>query len=759
MRRRYPPCVAHAAHPSGPTVHDGWLLPTLATLLPPAALERLHRDVRDSYWDVCVAHGAASDAEILEALGTRFGMPVATLGRVSARARELVPEAVARRYRVLPLDASDSELVVATADPHDLDGERALAFATGRRVRLLLASPAQIERRLDEIYRPEPGVERLLDGVAAYADDGAAAGEELPGEAGEADRPVLRLVDHIVAEAIAARASDVHLEMEEAGVAVRCRIDGVLRQTMALPRGIGGPLVSRVKIMARLDIADRLRPQDGRARVTVEGRAVDLRISTLPSAHGEKVVIRILDQQGGALTLDATGMAEAELRRVDRLLAAREGLVLVTGPTGSGKTTTLYSMLRTVQQRGVNVVTVEDPVEYRLAGIVQVQVHERAGLTFAAALRSILRQDPDVILVGEIRDRETAEIAVQAALTGHLVFSTLHTIDSAGAVARLADLGVEGFKLAAALKGVIAQRLVRRLCPACKTPIADGGAPEECLPRGCPRCAGTGYHGRIAVSEVLLVDGEVERRIAAGEPVERLSEAARAAGMRSLWEVGHAHLAAGATSRDELARVVEAPTVAPESSSGPLRPAAREAASPLRAAGRAAAAAFPSPPVPQRREESDVTELRVGVVDVYVMRREDDGWQFLALRRSAGFRCAGAWEAVHGRLEEGERPEAAALRELREETGLDPERLYNVTVQAFYLHTTGVVQLAVAFAAILTQPADVRLGEEHADFEWVSAGEARTRYAWPREREAVDHIVKLLASGDAGAVEDVLRVR
>jgi len=560
---------------------DDWLLPTLEALLTPEHLRRLRETVRESYWEACVDGGFATETAMLEALGARFRMPVADLSAVSARARDLVPEAVARRYRVLPLAATDAVLEVATADPHDLDGERALAFATGRTVRVSLASPSRILERIDEVYRPdgavqESAVQRILDGVASGYDVQNIAEVDEDVDGGPADgaleRPVMQLVDHVLAEAIAARASDVHVEMEERGVAVRFRIDGVLRQTMSLPKGVGGPLVSRVKIMAKLDIADRLRPQDGRARVAVNGSPVDLRISTLPSAHGEKVVVRILDQRATVLSLDVLGMHAAERARVERLLASREGLVLVTGPTGSGKTTTLYSMLREVQRRGVNVVTVEDPVEYRLPGIVQVQVHEKAGLTFAAALRSILRQDPDVILVGEIRDRETAEIAVQAALTGHLVFSTLHTIDSAGAVARLGDLGVESFKLAAALKGVIAQRLVRRLCAACRTaassvPSSVGAAlaagSAALAPRGCVDCASTGYRGRLAVTEVLVVDAEVERRIAGGDSSDRVTDAARSAGMRSLWEAGLAHVAAGATSADELLRVVEAPAAPP----------------------------------------------------------------------------------------------------------------------------------------------------------------------------------------------------
>jgi len=297
---------------------------------------------------------------------------------------------------------------------------------------------------------------------------------------------------------------------------------------------------------------------------------VDLRVSTLPAARGEKVVIRILDARATTLALDALGLAEADAARLDAVLDAREGLVLVTGPTGSGKTTTLYAALRQVQRRGVNVVTVEDPVEYRLAGIVQVQVNERAGLSFAAALRSILRQDPDVVLVGEIRDRETAAIAVQASLTGHLVLSTLHTIDAASAVTRLVDLGVEPFKIAAALRGVVAQRLLRRLCDACRRPVAPGwthprlaGLPpdgEACFAAaGCPACGGSGYRGRAAVVEILAGDHDVAHRIALGEPSARIAEAACAAGMRSLWVSGAEQVRRGVTDVEELLRALEVP--------------------------------------------------------------------------------------------------------------------------------------------------------------------------------------------------------
>jgi type II secretory ATPase GspE/PulE/Tfp pilus assembly ATPase PilB-like protein/CheY-like chemotaxis protein len=383
-------------------------------------------------------------------------------------------------------------------------------------------------------------------------------------------RPVVRLVDLMLSDGILSRASDIHVEPGEAGVAVRYRIDGVLRQVMNIPRTAGAPLISRIKIMSGLDIADRLRPQDGRARVAVNGAPVDLRVSTLPASHGEKVVIRILNAKATVLTLESLGMSPSERATMEALLNHKEGIILVTGPTGSGKTTTLYSMLRIVQDEGVNIVTVEDPVEYRLGkGIVQVQVHEKAGLTFAAALRSILRQDPDVVLLGEIRDKETAQIAVQASLTGHLVLSTLHTNDAANAVTRLVDMGIEAYKLASALRGVIAQRLMRKLCVTCRE-VNDQPPPERIrkyIPRetviyrplGCPDCSMTGYRGRFSVVEVLTMNVDMERLIGAGATAEKIASAARQNGMLSLFESGLQHVLAGETGVEELLRVVDVP--------------------------------------------------------------------------------------------------------------------------------------------------------------------------------------------------------
>jgi type II secretory ATPase GspE/PulE/Tfp pilus assembly ATPase PilB-like protein len=561
---------------------DEWVLTTLEALLTPEQFTQLKVLGEDSFWEAATRRGWTSDDLILQALSTRFRMKVANLSLVSQQAKELVPEQLVRKYRVLPLQISDSILDIATSDPHDLDCERTLAFALGRTVRMSLGSPSKILERLDEVYRPENVIEKILEGVTGNYDiesisESVDEAELELGKSRATERPVIQLVDRIVAEGIQSRASDIHLEPEEGGVAVRYRIDGVLRQVMVLPKAAGIPLVSRVKIMAQLDIADRLRPQDGRARVAVNGNRVDLRVSTLPASQGEKVVIRILDQRATVLSLDALGMNPDELERIQTLLQSREGIILVTGPTGSGKTTTLYSMLRQIQARGVNIVTVEDPVEYRLQGIVQVQVNEKAGLTFPAALRSILRQDPDVMLVGEVRDKETAMIAVQASLTGHMVLTTLHTIDAASSVTRLTDIGIESYKIAAAIKGVVAQRLLRRLCPHCRE-LATEAVPERLKkwfpdgttmyrPVGCPECSTTGFRGRLAVTEVLISSPELEHSIAANESSDRIAEAARDAGMRGLWESGVQHVRHGVTSVEELLRVLE-PPVEPQQQAG-----------------------------------------------------------------------------------------------------------------------------------------------------------------------------------------------
>src|SRR5437588_11767983 len=556
------------------TFSDEWLAHSLEGVVTPelVAERREKAAPQATLWETLVAQKISTDEQILTALSTRFRLKLADVQQIDPVAKERVPEQVARRYHILPLHATDSYLEVATANPFDLDSEKALAFATGREIRMLLLAPSKIAEKLDELYRPEKAVDKLLEGMESstlehlqdVAPDEIAASEE---EASQ--RPVVRLVDLIISEGILQRSSDIHIEPEEGGVAVRYRIDGVLRQVMKIPRQAGLPLISRIKIRSPLDIADRLRPQDGRARVAVNGQPIDLRVSTLPAALGEKVVIRILDSRATVKSLDSLGLNPGEADGITRLLENHEGIILVTGPTGSGKTTTLYSCINQIKSEGVNIVTVEDPVEYRMQGIVQVQVQEKAGLTFASALRSILRQDPNVVLIGEIRDRETAQIAVQASLTGHLVLSTLHTNDASNAVTRLVDIGVEAYKIAAALRGVLAQRLMRRLCPTCKqvwmeTPDARF---RKWLPKGtplyraagCPDCAMTGYRGRFSIVEVLTVTPEVERRIASGETAEHIAGAARRGGMKGMWESGLEHVLRGESTLDELTRVVDIP--------------------------------------------------------------------------------------------------------------------------------------------------------------------------------------------------------
>src|SRR5438094_791341 len=437
---------------------DEWLAQSLEGLTPQLLQElRGKSESGKTLWESLVAAKIATDAQIIDKVSHRFRLKVADPSKIDLTARDGVPEQLARRYRVLPLRLTDSYLELGTANPFDLDAEKALAFATAREIRLFLLAPSKISEKLDEIYKPERALDKLLEGMGDAAilttiPDAPHPEELNVSEADASQKPVVRLVDMIISEGILSRASDIHVEPEEGGVAVRYRIDGVLRQVMKIPRQAGLPLISRIKIMSALDIADRLRPQDGRARVAVNGQPIDLRVSTLPAALGEKVVIRILDSRATVKSLDSLGLNANEIEAIKALLENHEGILLVTGPTGSGKTTTLYSCINLIKSEGVNIVTVEDPVEYRMQGIVQVQVQEKAGLTFASALRSILRQDPNVVLVGEIRDRETAQIAVQASLTGHLVLSTLHTNDAANAVTRLVDIGVEAYKIAAAAR-------------------------------------------------------------------------------------------------------------------------------------------------------------------------------------------------------------------------------------------------------------------------------------------------------------------
>lgn len=509
---------------------DGWLLRLLLEtgVLSSDDIETVLASTEKTVWAACVRGGLISDDSILAAVARRFALPIANLAHLDVEVRRTLSADFARKYRVAPLHVKGRTLEVAVADPLVTEIESTIAFVSGRRVRLALTSPEQLEMLLDRLYPRHEVINTLIEelqpgdaDVLRRASEPSAANENIP---------LVKLVDALIAQAIRERASDIHLDPDTTGLSIRFRIDGVLLDMQRLPISVARPLVSRLKVMASLDIADRLRPQDGRAEAVIDGRHVDLRVSTLPvRERGETVVIRILDSGATPPELGDLGMTQAEQYRIERVLRGEEGMLLVTGPTGSGKTTTLYSCLRALQKASINIVTVEDPVEYRLDGATQVQVNEKIGMTFSNVLRSMMRQDPDVLLVGEIRDRDTVNIAVQASLTGHRVLSTLHTADSASAVTRLVSMGGDAVALAQALKGVVAQRLMRRVCPHCRVEIKPEQLPSAqrallanqvvtrlYAARGCGQCKNTGYVGRLAVAEVLVVTTTIARAIAAG---------------------------------------------------------------------------------------------------------------------------------------------------------------------------------------------------------------------------------------------------
>jgi type II secretory ATPase GspE/PulE/Tfp pilus assembly ATPase PilB-like protein/ActR/RegA family two-component response regulator len=521
-------------------------------------------------WQAAARECNLTTAEIAGLVGRAYGFPVANLASAENRALRLVPEATARKYQVLPLRESDRQLVVATANPNDFDAEQNIGFSAGRNVAFEIASPAAIAAGLDDSYSPNLVVEALLGKLDAGTGDNMRVMDEpadnvAPGELSAG--PIVRLVSLMIEHAIRERASDVHIEPGPVGGHVRIRVDGVMQSALQMPMSLLIRVVSRIKILGKLDIADRHRPQDGRARVQVGQRQYDLRISTVPTRDAEKVVIRILDPSASPM-LETLGIPAPELAKLRQLLGYREGIIIVTGPTGSGKSTTLYSLVRELSTGAINIMTVEDPVEYELAGVTQIQVEPKRNVTFASALRAMLRQDPDVIYVGEIRDAETAEIAAQAAMTGHLVVASLHTNDAVGVVPRLRDLGLPAATIATVLRGVVGQRLVRKLCPHCAEPIGGKMSREEQMLAdrqgvtpvrravGCKRCSGTGYRGRAAVAEVLTVTPQFADAVNRGVAPSELDALAKAGGMRPIRKAGADLVAEGVTTVQELDRVV-----------------------------------------------------------------------------------------------------------------------------------------------------------------------------------------------------------
>ncbi|MBM3696603.1 MAG: type II secretion system protein GspE [Actinobacteria bacterium] len=516
---------------------------------------------------VLVEEHIVSEGDMVRMLARHSGLAYVNLAEITIdpAAAALLPESLARRYAVIPIGFEDDRLVVAMADPGNVLVLDDLRAVTGMRVSPRLAARADIVDAIRRMARYDESVTDLADMLA----EGEVVEDLSKIEAAVEEAPVVKLINTLITRAVNERASDLHLEPGEKDLRVRFRIDGVLHEVMTTPRTVAGAVVSRVKIMADLDIAERRIPQDGRVGLRVAGRAVDLRVATLPSIYGEKVVIRVLDKEDSVLQLSDLGFLAHSLDRFSAALSKPYGTILVTGPTGSGKTTTLYAALGVLNRPDRNIITVEDPVEYRLAGITQVQVNRKAGLLFATALKSILRSDPDIVLVGEVRDPETAKTAVEAALTGHLVLTTLHTNDAASSINRLVDMGVEAYLVSSALDCIVAQRLARKLCGRCRQPREASsevrmqlGLPPEGEPvtvygtSGCKVCAGTGYRGRLCINEVLAVSEEIQRMAVERRPSDEIKKVAVEQGMRTLRRDGQEKVLLGQTTLEEILRVV-----------------------------------------------------------------------------------------------------------------------------------------------------------------------------------------------------------
>jgi type IV pilus assembly protein PilB len=532
---------------------------------------------------ILIDMGLVTESDLVSTLAQQIGLEYVDLAEetIDPAAAVLITPALARRYQALPIRWEEvttghannvsRRLVVAMADPSNVFAIDDIRTITGADVRTVVATKAGIQEAIDKHHRLDSDAEN----ITAQASSEFEPEEDLSAVRDVVeDAPIVKLVNVLITQAVQDRASDIHIEPTERDVRVRYRIDGVLHEVMRSPKNIQSGIISRLKIMADINIAERRVPQDGRVSAVIGGKNVDLRVATLPTVHGEKVVMRILDKSTALLKLSDLGFLPASMERYEQSYRKPYGTILVTGPTGSGKSTTLYATLNILNDESKNVITVEDPVEYRLPNINQVQVNMKAGLTFAAALRSILRSDPDIVLVGEIRDRETATIAIEAALTGHLVLSTLHTNDAATTPQRLVEMGVEPFLVGSAIDCIVAQRLARRLCDKCKEAYqptmaelqslggdgelvgASGELPTLFRPVGCGVCGKTGYHGRFAIHEVLSVNEDVERVIVERGHSEDIKKLAVAQGMMTLRQAGLIQVVNGLTSVEEVFRVV-----------------------------------------------------------------------------------------------------------------------------------------------------------------------------------------------------------
>jgi type IV pilus assembly protein PilB len=516
--------------------------------------------------------GVVTESQVASARAAQLGLPFVDLTEypVDSSAVALVPMQVLRRYEVLPIGRDGDRLMLAMADPRDVLAIDDVRAAVRMQVRPVVAERSDLLAAISRFVRSDGELSELT--TAIVEENGQSGSDLVPfaSEPSEDDAPIVRFVNLLISQAITDKASDIHIEPGERELHVRYRIDGVLHEMQRAPKNVQNGVISRLKIMSDIDIAERRKPQDGRMSVIHGGKQIDLRVATLPTVFGEKVVMRILDNSMTGLGMDQLRLLERNAAVYKASYTKPYGMILVTGPTGSGKSTTLYTTLHEVARPEINVITVEDPVEYRIAGINQVQVNPKAGLTFASALRSILRSDPDVVLIGEIRDHETAQIAIEASLTGHLVLSTLHTNDAPSAVTRLIEMDIEPFLVGSALDCIVAQRLARKLCDKCKAPyqpsfeelqalrFAEPGDPQPTLhkPVGCTSCSNTGYRGRIALHEVMPVTEDIERLAVARASSAEIARLAIEQGMSTLRQDGWAKAVMGLTSIDEILRVV-----------------------------------------------------------------------------------------------------------------------------------------------------------------------------------------------------------
>ena len=521
-----------------------------------------------SITSVLVEQGVADETEIARAVAENMGLPFVDLGaiEIDPTAATMLSLDLAKRHSCLPIKIQDDELIVAMSDPANIFAIDDLRIVTGFEIRPVVAAESELEQSIERLASMQQNVDEMVGDIedlsAATEDDSATDEEE--------EAPVARIMNHIVTEAIRQGAGDIYIEPQEHDLRVRYRIDGVCQEILRSPKKIHRQLISRLKIQCGMDIAEKRIPQDGRFGVVLDGKSVDFRVAVLPTVQGEMSVMRLLRKDAIMMSLEDLGFLEQPMERIMEAITKPYGALLVTGPTGSGKSTTLYAAINKTTKPTVNLITVEDPVEYRLEGLSQVQVHEKAGLTFAAALRSILRQDPDVVMIGEIRDKETATIAIEAALTGHLVLSTLHTNDAPSALTRLTEMGVEPFLSASAINCVLAQRLARRLCKECREeytpdeetlqrigfPYQPGSPPRLYRAVGCTKCNNIGYKGRMGVHEVMTMSEDIERACVNHASGDEIARIAIAQGMKTLRDDGFEKVRMGLTSVEEIMRVV-----------------------------------------------------------------------------------------------------------------------------------------------------------------------------------------------------------